>query len=63
MRRVFSYVLFLVGLFVLVLSILTIFFKITTVDTALAVGMAAFGLILCLVGFFIAAAGAGADTN
>jgi hypothetical protein len=61
MRRVFSYVLFLVGLFVLVLSILTIFFKITPVDTALAEGMAAFGLILCLVGVFIAAAGAGAN--
>ena len=63
MRRVFSIILFLFGFFVMVLSTLTIFFQITSVPFAIAIGMAAFGLILCLLAFFIATAGAGTDTD
>jgi Co/Zn/Cd efflux system component len=61
MRRVFSYVLSLFGLFVMALSVVSIFFGTPQVDTAIAIGMAAFGLILCMVGFFIFSAGGSAD--
>ncbi len=54
MRRVFSYVFFLLGLVVMILSILNIFkLIILDVDTWVAVAMAAFGLILCLIAFFM----------
>ena len=63
MRRVFSYILGLFGLFIMVLSVLAIFFGFTALkdNTVLAVGMAAFGLILCLIGVFISSAGPGPD--
>ena len=63
MRRVFSYILFLFGLFIMALAVLAIFFGYTDVgkNPWLAVGMAAFGLILCLIGFFISSAGTGPD--
>ena len=54
MRRVFSYVFFLLGLVVMILSILNIFNLIDLqVGTWVAVAMAAFGLILCLIAFFM----------
>ncbi len=55
MRRVFSYVFFLLGLVVMVLSILSIFGFVSVLadQKAWAVGMAAFGLVLCLLGFFM----------
>jgi len=62
MRRVFSYVLFLFGLFIMALSVMSIFFHTPQVDTAIAIGMMAFGLILCIVGFFIFSAG-GSDAG
>ena len=61
MRRVFSYVLFLFGLFIMALSVVSIFFGTPQVDTAIAIGMLAFGLILIMVGFFIFSAGGSAD--
>lgn len=64
MRRVFSYVLFLFGLFCMMLSVLSIFRFISTgVDTWLAVTVAAFGLIICLVAFFMLAPGGGTDPD
>ncbi|MDQ6739443.1 MAG: hypothetical protein M3021_03500 [Actinomycetota bacterium] len=54
MRRVFSYVFFLLGLIVMILSILNIFNLIALVDNLwIAVAMVAFGLILCLIAFFM----------
>ena len=54
MRRVFSYVFFLLGLVVMILSILNIFNLINLgVSVWVAVAMAAFGLILCLIAFFM----------
>ncbi len=64
MRRLFSYVLFLFGMFCMMLSILSIFHFITTpVDSWLAVAVAAFGLIICLVAFFMLAPGGGTDPD
>ncbi|HUS15185.1 MAG TPA: hypothetical protein VM536_09235 [Chloroflexia bacterium] len=58
MQRVFSYVFFLLGLLVMVLSILTIFgLIILPIDTWVAVAMAGFGLILCLIAFFMMGGG------
>ncbi len=54
MRRVCSSVFFLLGLLVMVLSILNIFKLLDLqVDLLIAVAMAAFGLILCLIAFFM----------
>jgi hypothetical protein len=64
MRRVFSYVLFLFGLFCMMLGVLSIFQFITTaVDSWLAVTVMAFGLIICLVAVFILAPGGGVDPD
>ncbi len=64
MRRVFSYVFFLLGLLVMVLSILNIFKLLDLqVDTWVAVAMAAFGLILCLIAFFMLAPEGGSNTD
>jgi hypothetical protein len=55
MRRVFSYVFFLLGLLVMILSILAIFGFITlpSENAWLYIGMMGFGLILCLIAFFM----------
>jgi hypothetical protein len=47
-RRVFSPILFLIGLGILVLCTGTLFFHLTGLDPWLTLGMAAFGLILCV---------------
>jgi hypothetical protein len=52
-RRVFSPVLFLIGLGVLVLCTGTLFFHLTPLDPWLTVGMAAFGLIICVASLAI----------
>ncbi len=49
-RRLYSLILFSAGVFHMSLSIFTIFFHLTTVDTATAIGALAGGLILCVVG-------------
>jgi hypothetical protein len=49
-RRLYSFVLFLAGLFHMTLGIFTIYFAITNVDHATAIGALAGGLILCLIG-------------
>ena len=48
-RRAFSLPLFLVGLGVLVLCTGTLFFRLTSLDPWLTAGMAAFGVILCVI--------------
>ena len=48
-RRVFSLPLFLVGLGVLMLCTGTLFFRLTGLDPWLTAGMAAFGIILCVI--------------
>lgn len=52
-RRILSPPLFIIGLAVLVLCTGTLFFRLTPLDPALTVGMAALGLILCIVSFAI----------
>jgi multisubunit Na+/H+ antiporter MnhG subunit len=64
MRRVFSYVFFLLGLLVMVLSILNIFRLLDLqVDLWVAVAMAGFGLILCLIAFFMLSPDGGPNTD
>ncbi|HMA33282.1 MAG TPA: hypothetical protein VKY74_02285 [Chloroflexia bacterium] len=66
MRRVFSYVFFLLGLFVMVMSILAIFGLIALPlgdNLWLLVGMAGFGLILCLIAFFMLAPEGGSNPD
>jgi hypothetical protein len=56
-RRVFSLLLFLVGLGVLVLCSGTLFFRLTHLDPWLTAGMAAFGVILCVISLGMLATG------
>ncbi len=66
MRRVFSYVFFLLGLLVMVLSILAIFGLIALPVDAnvwLYFGMMGFGLILCLLAFFMLAPEGGVNPD
>jgi hypothetical protein len=61
MRQVFSYVFFLLGLLVMVLSILNVFNLVNLqVDTWVAVAMLGVGLVICLISFFMLASGGGA---
>jgi hypothetical protein len=53
LRRVFSPILFVIGLGVLVLCTGTLFFHLTALDPWLTVGMAAFGLIICVASLVI----------
>ena len=59
MQRIYSGSLFLLGFMVMILTSFTAFFRVTEVDTAGNTGMAAFGLLLCLISFFFLAAGGG----
>jgi hypothetical protein len=56
-RRVFSAMLFLVGLGVLVLCTGTVFFRLTALDLWLTAAMAAFGLIICVLSLAMLATG------
>lgn len=48
-RTIYSFTLFIAGLFDISIGLFTIFFHITNVDNATAIGGLAGGLILCLV--------------
>jgi len=64
MRQIFSYIFFLLGLLVMILSILNIFNLLDLqVDLWVAVAMAAFGLILCLIAFFMLAPEGGTNPD
>jgi hypothetical protein len=64
MRKIFSYIFFLLGLLVMILSILNIFNLLDLqVELWVAVAMAAFGLILCLIAFFMLAPEGGANPD
>ncbi|MGI8586218.1 MAG: hypothetical protein ACR2M0_00825 [Chloroflexia bacterium] len=69
MQKIFSYVFFLLGTIVMVLSILAIFGLIVLTqdpggsNTWLYIGMLGFGLIICLVGYFMLSAGGGNNSD
>lgn len=59
--RFYSIVLFVAGLYNMVLGILTVFFRLTQASTATAVMQTFGGLILCLISAFTLSAAATAD--